>query len=303
MREEVTAGVRHLQLYAVGLIRRDRQALRSMMSHVPLASTLVGFLQLPMIAVRHFISLMVPYDNASSASLDSGNGEASSDAEEVAYFVLPDDATSLGECDAGDISAGGATPSVLEDMDVFASSSLRPCGSIFHTVEELYAFLLLRGPKPLNEDQYKIVRAGHNLDAESPLPSLTRVRYDLVPRLAPWFIPSKTSNVRVSGAADTIPLSCILPSSHLRRGMRFSATYDLFFAADRRTEEQRRLEPDFADTSLFNDRQRVLLSGKTVQHFILDGARVSVGDTIHIIYALPDAVCRATIADAFFVSH
>lgn len=247
--------------------------------------------------------LILDDDNLSSASLDSGNGGARTDADEVPLYILADDIPALVGCDGESDTEGVVGVPPVGNIDMPMRVSPRSCGGIFDFVEELYAFLLLRGPKPLNEDEYNIVRAGHNLASSSPLTSLTRILFDVMPRFSPWLILSMTREVSVPGSGDTINLPYILPSTHLRRDMRVSATHDLFFSEERRTDGQRRLEPDFADTPMFNNRQRVLLSRKTVHHFILEVSRVSAGESIENSFSPHDAESGATVEDALFLSH
>jgi len=58
----------------------------------------------------------------------------------------------------------------------------------------------------------------------------------------------------------------------------------MFTAADRRTEAERALHPEFCDSPLFQDRQACTMAVGTVQHFILDGEKLFCGDvvTIHL---------------------
>lgn len=175
-----------------------------------------------------------------------------------------------------------------------ATAATRSCASIFNHVEELYGFPLLRGAKPLSEDQFSTVRGGYNLISSVTLPSLTRVRYQIVPRVHSWLLPRCSSEVSVLGTTEMATMHNILPSSHLRRDMKTPRTFDLFFAAALRSEADRAMHPEFADSPLFNDRSTFLHAGASIPRFNLDGVSLKLGNVIDIFLDPPRQTIKAT---------
>lgn len=231
--------------------------------------------------------------------------EDGSSSDDVAPYPLPGDSASESDSDAEEAApapsggnGGGPLTAARSPEQPFV-----PCSTVFEDAEELYAFLLLRGSKHLTEELYSMVRAGFNNSANVRLPSLTYMRQQVVPAAASWMLPMARMEAPVSGGPSTATVRYILPSSHVRRDMAFSGTYDLFFSAERRSAADRELEPEFIDSPFFTDRRTHLLSGATVRLFNLDGERISVGDTIEVVFGgdLPDV--RVVVADAHFCSH
>lgn len=229
---------------------------------------------------------------------------SSSDDDDLSPYVLPED--ELGnEADDDD-----APPPSFASVSGSGSESsggsrpfLHPCTSFFRSVEDLYALLLLRGQRGLREDQYLVVREGFNISSPVPLPSLSYVRATLTAQVSSWMLPTQSFSFVSPGSAEKVSVDCILPSSHVRRDVAFSATFENFLAAELRTDEERALEPEFIDSPLFNIRPTVLLAGETIQHFTLDGTDVSINDLLVIKLAAPHASRRVKVSDAYFLSH
>jgi len=178
-----------------------------------------------------------------------------------------------------------------------------PCTCIFRTVEDLYAYLLLRGQNNLTEDQYGMARNGFNIAFPVPLPSLTCVRYTLAPMVDTWSLRMETCKVRVPGQVSEVPVHYIFPSSHVRRDLRFARTFKKFLAADLRSDEERALHPEFVDSPFFQDRGTVLLAGKTVKRFVLDGMAVTVGNQLQMTLVDAGTTFWVVVSDVYFCSH
>lgn len=259
-----------------------------------------------------------------AASGPAAQPVGSDSADDVLLDVLPGDTLSDGESEddgeaVGDVvaAAGGsdgtaeslppAPPLVLAEDDSRApcvpGSRLPQCTSIFRDEQDLYAYLLLRGAKQLTEELYDMVRAGFNLSTGATLPSLSYVRGRIAPLVSSWLLPVCTADVPLADGNGIMSVKYIQPSAHVRRDIAFAETCRLFSAAGRRSNDDRVLEPEFVDSPFFNDRAKVLLSGATVQRFILDGQGISVGDTVDLILASPLPRVRIVVADAHFCSY
>lgn len=219
-------------------------------------------------------------------------------------YRLPDEelaeTTSEDESDALPPTGTNAVASAL----VSCPERSRPtCSSVFHCVEDLYGYLLLRGARQLSEDQYNIVREGFNTSSPEPLPSLTRVRERLAPRVQSWMIPTTTFELPVKRKTSTVNVQCILPSSHVRRDIAFDATYRKLFEAEKRPDVERALHPDFVDSPYYNRRSDILQTGKMITRFTLDGLSISVGDRLTIVLSPPRGCTRVVATSAFFASH
>lgn len=121
-----------------------------------------------------------------ASSNDEGDtplSEDLSDDDHWRYILPEDDLAASGDDDSGVVPPSG-TGVDASGADCRLLPALSGFKSIFHSAEELYGYLLLRGVRQLSEDQYQIVRAGFNISSPLPLPSLTRVREGLAPRVS-----------------------------------------------------------------------------------------------------------------------
>lgn len=264
-------------------------------------------------------------DGAASHSSDGGGDSASEDAsdssdEKNRPYILPEDLLA-GEMSDGGMSedddgapplteagssgpATGADPTST-DFDDRSLPALTLCASTFSCVEDLYGYLLLRGARQLTEDQYLLVQKGFNISSPVPLPSLTRVRARLAPRLLPWMLPTTTYELTMKdpGKSSKVQVQCILPSLHVKRDIAFDATFQKLFDAEKRSDEERSLHTDFIDCPLYTHRSDVLETGRTIQRITLDGVRVSVGDRLTVVSSPPLPSHRVIVTSAFFASH
>jgi len=137
-------------------------------------------------------------------------------------------------------------------------------------VEQLFAFLLLRGQTTVTEAASNIVRkfvnariptvaeatgaVGGTSASRLRLPPLCtlRARITTAVRQA-WAVPIRpvAVNQRLDGASTTIHI--ILPSDHVRRDFEYRRTYDLFFLAGARIAAERRWHPEFCDSRFCRD--------------------------------------------------
>lgn len=153
----------------------------------------------------------------------------------------------------------------------------------FSSVQELYAYLLLRGQCHITEDAYFIVKAAYNATSRVPLPSANYVRYELatVVRSA-WMLPSQSCSARSGKSGGRCTVSFVAPSSHVRRDMMFVQTYQKFEAAGLRSAEERALQPEYIDTPHFQDRSCWTKPGSTISRFELSGAQLCIGDKVEV---------------------
>ncbi|KAK1866141.1 hypothetical protein I4F81_008661 [Pyropia yezoensis] len=110
-------------------------------------------------------------------------------------------------------------------------------------------------------------------------------------------------SLAASGSAEEVSVDCILPSAHVRRDVSFSVSFENFLSAELRSDRQCRLEPDFIESPLFNNRPSVLMAGESIQRFSLDGVDVSTNDKLVLKLVPPHPLRRAKDLDAFFLSH
>ena len=248
------------------------------------------------------------------ASVDGPTTDAGSSARVPSTVSLPSSGAlhpTTSSVDGGTFTAGvdsssdrspTVAPAPLATVAAHVSDP-PPSTCIFRTVEDLYAYLLLRGQNNLTEDQYWMARDGFNIASPVPLPSLTFVRYTLAPMVETWSLRMETCKVRVPGQVSEVPVHYILPSSHVRRDLRFASTFKKFLAADLRSDEERALHPEFVDSPFFQDRGTVLLAGKTVERFVLDGIAVNVGNQLQMTLVDAGTTLRVVVSDAYFCSH
>jgi len=187
-------------------------------------------------------------------------------------FGSPRSTTPASSDDDGEIGTWAA-PRTGDDYDEEIGRDTRP----FRTREELYVALMLRSQAGFTESGYSILRAFYNpgRPADAHLPHAASVRTHISSRALQRF--GLTRSVAPAGG-----LSCILPSVHARREFAFRATYDKFFRAGDSDELLREREPEFYDTSIFQDRRRVLMSCPKLTHFRLDGLDLCLGAFVDV---------------------
>lgn len=155
---------------------------------------------------------------------------------------------------------------------------LPPFSSILRDAEDLYAYRLVRGAEHLTEEMYLIVREGYNQSCDIPLLSQSFLRDVISPAVSPWLLPLSTFEVPATAGCGPLKIQHILPSTHLRHDVSFSRTYDLFFAAEQRSNSERLLHPELVDCPFFTNRPALIHPGSTEERFNLAGVCISVGD-------------------------
>lgn len=240
---------------------------------------------------------------------DSDNGDGSvstndSSDDNNGRYILPEDLLTESSSDEdGDTVPSVSATATPRDTEGVPPHSMPPCTSIFNTAQELYGYLLLRGAKPLREEQYAMVREGFKSTSSLPLPSLTSVRERLALGVVPWMLPTTAFELPTKVGNVKVNVQCILPSAHVRRDVAFAPTFRKLFEAEERTAEERALHPDFIDSPFFTRRSDILETGRTMHRFTMDGVRVSVGDSLTVVLRPPLAPRRVTATSAFIASH
>lgn len=164
-------------------------------------------------------------------------------------------------------------------------SALLPASSLpmpFKHVEQLYAYLLLRGQCHGTEELYHVLRAGMNIASPVSLPSASTIRCSIAPVVdASWMLQTESFTTRHVPSGKDVSVSYIPPSEHVRRDLAFDDTFALFLKADRRRRIDRELHPEFVDSALFRDRSSILMSGRLVPRFLLAGVQLVAGDRVN----------------------
>lgn len=74
----------------------------------------------------------------------------------------------------------------------------------------------------------------------------------------------------------------ILPSEHVKRDFAFRETYDLFFLAGARTEEERKWHLEFCDSRMQQASHAVLNNGTVLHEFVVGGVQLRSGDVVSL---------------------
>lgn len=186
-------------------------------------------------------------------------------------------------------------PDVSEAPDPFAlqdpvSAHAEPLP--FTGVEQLFSFLLLRGQTTVTQAAYRIVQcfftdqlaAAFGMFKRSMrLPSLEAIRTAIAPRvrralgltLRPLLLPA-------DGNDDGVTVGVIYPSDHVKRDFAFRETFDLFFIAGERSEEERKWHPEYCDSRMHSDRQAVLKGGAKLHAYVMDGTQLRAGNLVRV---------------------
>ena len=167
--------------------------------------------------------------------------------------------------------------------------------------EHLYAYLLLRGQQHDTEQQYNVHREGFNISSPIKLPSATFIRYDIAPVLeAKWMLQQNVCWARQTGKNELVEVAYVAPSAHVWRDLLFTETFEKFKAADERSDSDRALHPEFVDSALFQDRETVLSTGRSVPRFQLADVFLAVGDRVDVDLQDGTGVRGAAVFDAYF---
>lgn len=181
------------------------------------------------------------------------------------------------------------------------------------SVEQLFAFLLLRGQTTVTQAAYRMMQRFYNGKMASGLgcvrrlarlPSLEAMRTTIAPRIQrAWALPMHEVKLSVVGQSHPLPVGVIFPSDHVRRDFAHRDTLDLFFLAGRRTPDERKWHPEFCDSRMKGNRAEVLRSGAVLQAFVVDGLALRAGDVVDV--ALSDGVIlkQLTVGAGSFAGH
>lgn len=243
-------------------------------------------------------------DDESSGSASSHRSEPADWLSGVDAFILPEDLMSAPPDEADQPEdAPVAEPSLVRESPAGGHPSMLPLPMPFKCVEHLYAYLLLRGQCHGTEELYEVVRAGINITSPVALPQANTIRYNISPVVnSTWMLPLRTCSIRRSLSAGVVNVRYIAPSDHVRRDLQFVSTLELFKKADRRTDKDRELHPEFIDSPLFQHRSSVLMSGQLVPHFVLNGVQLSVGDCVGASLTGGRSLDGIVIRRAFFAA-
>jgi len=187
----------------------------------------------------------------------------------------------------------------------------QPCGSLgdmpFADYTEFFCFYYLRGQAGVTQVQYDIMRAFvRDINPTVSPPSLTYIRRVLLPRVRnSWGLPlcSIWERSGSPGAQTGSPLLVVLPSDHIARDFSFAANFALYTAADRRSDAERALHPEFCDSPLFQDLQACTMAGGILRRFALDGEMLCAGDTVSIsLKGGAEHLADVTVGGGYFSS-
>lgn len=154
-----------------------------------------------------------------------------------------------------------------------------------HSVEQLFAFLLLRGQTTVSQTAYDILRRFYaatlsmrtgSASRAARLPSLETVRQTIGPRIRQaWGFAIRTVQLRTSASSVSVAVVLLHPSDHVRRDFAFRDPFNLFFLAGRRGKEERRWHPEFCDSPFRTVRAELLKTGATMIAFEEEGVVVN----------------------------
>lgn len=163
--------------------------------------------------------------------------------------------------------------------EVFTRDDTQVGACPFRTKEDFFSFILISSTVGLTERQYNISRAFCNTDRsrKDTLPGYTTTTRRVIPAaIKAAGLPMETLNIE--GAKCWY----VLPSTHVARDLAFEDTYDLFFAAEDRSESMREQEPEFYDTMFFQNKAAILQSVLQHASFTLNGTRFRSGSWLSI---------------------
>ena len=105
---------------------------------------------------------------------------------------------------------------------------------------------------------------------------------------------------RQTGKNELVEVAYVAPSAHVRRDFLFTETFEIFKAADGRSDSDRALPREFVDSALFLDRETVLSTGRSVPWFQLGDVFLAVGDRVDVDLQDGTGVRGAAVVDAYF---
>ena len=105
---------------------------------------------------------------------------------------------------------------------------------------------------------------------------------------------------RQTGKNELVEVAYVAPSAHVRRDCLFTETFEIFKAADGRSDSDRALPREFVDSALFQDRETVLSTGRSVPRFQLGDVFLAVGDRVDVDLQDGTGVRGAAVVDAYF---
>jgi len=165
----------------------------------------------------------------------------------------------------------------------------------------LYAYLPLRGQQHDTEQQYNVHREGFNIASPIKLPSANFIRYDIAPVVeAKWMPQRSVCWARQTGKNELVEVAYVAASAHVRRDLLFTETFEKFKAADERSDSDRALHPEFVDSALFQDRETVLSTGRSVPRFQLGDVFLAVGDGVDVDLQDGTGARGAAVVVAYF---
>lgn len=109
----------------------------------------------------------------------------------------------------------------------------------FGSVEQLFAFLILRGQTTVTQAAYRTLQLFYNAKMTAlcgasrrdvRLPSLEAMRTHIAPRVRQaWALVVQPVHVAADGHTAQLSVGVILPSEHVKRDFAFRDTFRLFF--------------------------------------------------------------------------
>lgn len=197
-------------------------------------------------------------------------------------------------------SEAPAQEHALDDMffdEVFSGNETQAGACVFHTKEDFFAFILISSAVALTERQFNISRAFSNAGRErGVLPSYCTTTRRIVPAAI------KAGGLSLESLdVDGFKCSYVLPSTHVARDLAFKDTYDLFFKADDRPQSMRELQPEFYDTTFFQNKAAVLQPVLPHASVSINGTRLKRGSWLGISLEGSEESIRVVV-DNFYVA-
>lgn len=204
---------------------------------------------------------------------------------------------------------GGSVPADTNEQRWSRGTQALPLTS----AEQLFAFLILRGQATVTQAAYRIVQRFYNsrvatllgvMRRSSWMPSLEMMRLTIAPRVRrAWALRIRHVKLQSSGDAETATVGVIFPSDHVRRDFSYRATYDLFFLAGSRGEDERKWHPEFCDSPMHKHRADVLRSGGALQAFVVQGLALRKGDIVSVFLDDGTVLERVTVGPGSFAGE
>lgn len=197
--------------------------------------------------------------------------------------------------------------------DSLAPERSEPHPLLVHSVEQVLAFLLLRGRTTVSQTAYDILRRFYNATLSmrtgsasraARLPLLETVRQTIGPRIRQaWGFAIRTVQLRTSASSVSVAVGLLHLSDHMRRDFAFIDFSNLFFLAGRRGKKERRWHPEFCDSPFCSVRAELLKTGATLNAFEEEGILLRRGDIVTISLAGRAALCNVTVVPRAFAGR